>query len=149
MNDNLFRSQTRPPGSPPVDLSEFDEAYEAAEAVDTSEVPDGRYIVEVQSATVTTGQSGDSLLKWDLLIIEGEHSGRHLFKNSVITNASLPYIKGELDILGIDPQPFSALAEYIKDAVGARLEVAKRLRGDYVNIYINKRLPDPVDREAG
>ena len=60
----------------------------------------------------------------------------------MITNASLPYIKGELDILGIElPQPFSALAEYVKDAVGARLEVAKRLRGDYVNIYINKRLP--------
>lgn len=134
-----------PQPAPPADLSAFDDDYEGAEAPRFEEVPDGRYQVRVQRVELATSQKGDPLLKWDLLVIAGPSEGRHIFKNSVITHASLPFVKGDLQTLGVRLAKFSDLPDHLDALLDQTLEVTKRTKGEYANVYFNRRLnvPDP------
>lgn len=80
------------------------------------------------------------MIKWDLLVIAGQHQGRHIFKNSVITPAALPYVKGDLKTVGLQLAKFSDLSERLDDLLDVTLEITKRTRGDYTNVYFNKRI---------
>src|SRR5690606_20433713 len=63
------------------DLSAFDDEYNEAEVPTYEEVPDGKYQVRVHRAELGNSQAGDPMLKWDLIVISGQHAGRHVFKN--------------------------------------------------------------------
>jgi hypothetical protein len=80
------------------------------------------------------------MIKFDLEVISGSQAGRHIFKNSVITQASLPYVKGDLKTLGLELAKFSELAGRLEELLDKKLEVTKRTRGDYTNVYFNRRL---------
>jgi hypothetical protein len=80
------------------------------------------------------------MIKFDLEIISGSQAGRHIFKNSVITQASLPYVKGDLKTLGLELGKFSELAGRLEELLDKTLEVTKRTRGEYTNVYFNRRL---------
>lgn len=123
-----------------VDLSSFDDEFETAEAPSYEEVPDGKYQVQIESVKLEQSQKGDPMIKFDLLVISGSQAGRHIFKNSVITQASLPYVKGDLKTLGLELAKFSELAGRLEELLDKTLEVTKRTRGDYSNVYFNRRL---------
>ncbi|MDP6721276.1 MAG: DUF669 domain-containing protein, partial [Pirellulaceae bacterium] len=72
-----------------VDLSGFDDDFESAEAPSADEVPDGKYQVRIDAVRLDHSQKGDPMIKWDLIVIAGAQTGRHIFKNSVITPAAL------------------------------------------------------------
>ena len=80
------------------------------------------------------------MIKWGLRIISGTQAGRYIFKNSVITQSSLPYVKGDLKTLGMELAKFSGLAERLEELLDVTLEVTKRTRGDYTNVYFNRRI---------
>jgi hypothetical protein len=123
-----------------VDLSSFDDEFETAEAPSYEEVPDGKYQVNIESVKLESSQKGDPMIKFDLEVISGSQAGRHIFKNSVITQASLPYVKGDLKTLGLELAKFSELAGRLEELLDKKLEVTKRTRGDYTNVYFNRRL---------
>lgn len=123
-----------------VDLSSFDGEFETADAPSYDEVPDGKYQVKIQTAKLESSQKGDPMIKFDLVVISGSQAGRHIFKNSVITQASLPYVKGDLKTLGLELAKFSELAGRLDELLDKTLEVTKRTRGDYSNVYFNRRL---------
>ena len=127
-----------------VDLTSFDDDFDSVEAPGFDEVPDGKYQVRIDSVRLDSSQKGDPMIKWDLVVISGSHADRHIFKNSVITQASLPYVKGELKTLGIELAKFSALAGRLEELLDVTLEVTKRTRGDYTNVYFNRRIQIPV-----
>ncbi len=77
-----------------VDLSAFDDDYASAAAPEYEEVPDGKYQARIESVKLESSQKGDPMIKWDLEVISGPQVGRHIFKNSVVTQASIPYVKG-------------------------------------------------------
>ena len=83
-----------------VDLSDFDDDFSSAEAPSFDEVPDGKYQVRIDAVRLDRSQRDDPMIKWDLLVIAGPHQGRHIFTNSVITPAALPYVKGDLKTVG-------------------------------------------------
>ena len=125
------------------DLSEFDDDYDAAEAPSYEEVPDGKYQVRVQRVELGKSQAGDPMLKWDLVVIAGEsgkYAGRHIFKNSAITHKSLPFVKGDLQTLGVVLARFSDLPNHLDALLDQALEVTKRTKGEYSNVYFNRRL---------
>ncbi len=122
------------------DLSQFDEDYSTAEAPSFDEIPDGKYQVRIDGVRLAETHAGVPMIKWDLLIIAGSQEGRRIFKNSVITSASLPFVKGDLHTLGLSLTKFSELSERLEDLLDATLEVNKRTRGDYSNVYFNKRI---------
>ncbi|MDZ4851697.1 MAG: DUF669 domain-containing protein [Pirellulaceae bacterium] len=123
-----------------VDLSSFDDEFATAEAPEYDEVPDGKYQARIESVRLESSQKGDPMLKFDLEVLSGSQAGRHIFKNSVISQASLPYVKGDLKTLGLELAKFSELAGRLEELLDVSLEVTKRTRGDYTNVYFNRRL---------
>ena len=128
------------PNNPAVDLSSFDDEFETAEAPEYDEVPDGKYQARIESVRLENSQKGDPMIKFDLEVMSGSQAGRHIFKNSVITQASIPYVKGDLKTLGIELSKFSELAGRLEELLDVTLEVTKRTRGDYTNVYFNRRI---------
>ena len=124
----------------PVDLSSFDDDFNSVDAPAYDEVPDGKYQVRIDTVRLENSQKGDPMIKWDLIVLSGSQSGRHIFKNSVISQASLPYVKGDLKTLGIVLAKFSELASRLEELLDVTLEVTKRTRGEYTNVYFNRRI---------
>jgi len=127
-----------PDDASPIDLSAYDADFEAAEAPEMEEVPDGKYQVRINTVKLAESQKGDPMVKWDLIVISGQYAGRHVFKNSVITPASLPFVKGDLKTLGLQLAKFSDLPNHLDSLLDTNLEVTKRTKGDFTNVYFNK-----------
>ena len=123
-----------------VDLSSFDDEFATAQSPEYDEVPDGKYHARIESVRLETSQKGDPMIKFDLEVLSGAHAGRHIFKNSVITQASLPYVKGDLRTLGLELSKFSELSGRLDELLDVALEITKRTRGDYTNVYFNRRI---------
>lgn len=123
----------------PVDLSGFDNEFEAVKPASSDAVPDHEYTVRVNKALLGYSKNGTPMLKWDLVIVEGEYAGRHLFKNSVITTDSLPYLKRELQTVGLEQFRLSDLNTRLADVVGVVLNVAKKTndKTKNTNVYFN------------
>ena len=64
---------------------------------------------------------------------------------SVITPAALPFVKGDLKTVGLELAKFSDLAGRLEELLDVTLEVTKRTRGEYTNVYFNKRIQIPAD----
>lgn len=148
MTANGFEEPAHDPYAPQqpgadLDLSAFDEEYAHAEAPDFNEVPDGKYQVRIETARLAESSKGDPMIRWDLVVISGQHAGRHIFKNSVITSASLPFVKGDLKVLGVALPKFSDLPNHLGLVLDKALQVTKRTKDEYTNIYFNKLLSIP------
>jgi len=128
----------------PPDLSVFDNEYDTVQPADNDEVPDGKYQARVHAVRLDRSQKGDPMLKWDLVVLSGQHAGRHIFKNAVITQASLPFVKGDLKTLGLELPKFSELPQHLDRLLDQTLEVTKRTKGEYTNVYFNKRIQLPA-----
>ena len=131
-----------------VDLSGFDDDFASAEAPSGDEVADGKYQVRIDGVRLDHSQKGDPMIKWDLIVISGSQSGRHVFKNSVITPAALPFVKADLQTVGLELTKFSDLSQRLDDLLDITLEVTKRTRGEYSNVYFNKRISIASDGNA-
>lgn len=119
------------------DLADFDDDYAEAEAPSYEEVPDGQYLVRVDSVALTETKKGQPMLKWTLLVLSGTHEGRKIYKNSVITSASLPFVKGDLQLLGVALARFSDLPNHLEDLLDKTIETTKRTNGEFSNLYFN------------
>lgn len=126
-----------------ADLTAFDDDYAEAETPEFEEVPDGKYQVRVHTVKLARSQKNDPMIKWDTVIISGQHAGRHIFKNSVITQASLPFVKADLQTLGLKLERFSELPNHLDDLLDLTIDVTKRTKGDYTNVYFNRLLNIP------
>ena len=128
------------PANQSVDLSSFDYEFATAEAPAFDEVPDGKFQVRIDSVRLESSQKGDPMIKWDLVILSGSQAGRRMFRNSVITAASLPYVKGDLKTLGLALTKFSELKGRLEELLDLTVEVTKRTRGEFSNVYFNRRI---------
>lgn len=126
-----------------VDLRGFDDDFQSAEAPSHDEVPDGKYQARIDAVRLDRSRKGDPMIKWDLIVIAGPQTNRHIFKNSVITPAALPFVKGDLKTLGLELAKFSDLGHRLDELLDVTLEVTKRTRGEYTNVYFNRRFQVP------
>jgi hypothetical protein len=138
-----------------VDLSRFDDDYRRAQVEQEAPpafvaVPDGRYKVMVENVELTTAKtSGNPLLKWRLRITGEDQKHRVLFKNRAITSTTIEFVKKEMKVLGVDLEPFSSLPQKLGDLLSVELMISKVTKGEYENIYFNKRLsPHSADHLA-
>lgn len=107
-------------------LKQFDQNYTSAKPESTADVPDGVYTVEVTGCAVKlTKQTQEPMLAWEFTIVEGEHAKRKFWKNSVIRENTLGYIKADLETVGLILDAFSDLERRAEELVGLRLEVKK------------------------
>jgi len=140
MSTTYEQDEFEPTASRGVDLTAYDDEFASAESPAHDEVPDGKYQVRIQGVRLDHSQKGDPMIKWDLVVIAGSQANRHIFKNSVITPAALPFVKGDLKTLGLNLAKFSELQQRLDELLDVTLEVTKRMRGDYANVYFNRRM---------
>jgi hypothetical protein len=136
--------------STPVDsneLSDFDE-IPAAEDSDFTSVPDGKYTCSVERVELTRTKTGLPMLRWSLRILGPSHQGRMLFKNSVIAEKSVGYLKRDLRRCGLELPKFSDLPDHLSELLDVVLEVNKVTKGENENLFLNKRLQAPASGES-
>ena len=130
----------------PVDLSRYDEDYRKAKQADTPPpyrpVPDGKYQVIIESVELTTTRTtGNPMLKWRLRIAGPAMAGRILWKNSVITERSIPFVTQDLNLCSVSMQSMNELPGKLPELVDLRLEVTKRGKADgHEDVYFDRNL---------
>ncbi len=126
-----------------IDLAQFDDDYSSApvEEREFDEVPDAKYQVNVEKVELSKTQStGNPMLKWTLKIFGPKCAGRLLWRNSVITKATLAWLKTDLSTCGLEIDSLSELPGRLGDLLDVKLEVTKRTKGENQNIYFNRRI---------
>ena len=132
-----------PPETASVDLAQFDEGFIQSEVQEQSfdPIPDGRYQVNVEKVEITRAQtSGAPMLKWTLRVLGPQLRGRLIWRNSVISNNSLRYLKTDLHRCGLDLEKISDLPAHLHKLLDVKLEVAVRTKEDSQSIFFNRRL---------
>ena len=141
-----------------IDLSQFDVPYrteEAAERSDHDSVPDGKYQVNVEKVELAEAHtSGNPMLKWTLRVIAPQCVNRLIWRNSVITQKTLKYVKSDLQLCGLVLERLSDLPNQLRRLLDVKLEVTKKTKGDNENIFFNRRIetdraPSNFRQEAG
>jgi len=125
-----------------MDLSDLDNDFATATPPANSEVPDGKYVVAVEQAQLATAKtSGNRMLKWHLRIVEGEHTGRMLFRNNVLaTRENMAWLKKDLETCQLKLEKLSELEPNLEKLLDLKLEVVKKSKGENANVYLNKYL---------
>ena len=116
-------------------LKDFDKAYDDAEL----SIPDGIYVVRVDKVRLaTTRKTGAPMICWELRILGPTHENQVLFKNSVITEKSVRFVKQDFEKCGLELETFSSLEDnpaLLEPLLDLVLEVHKKTSGEYENVY--------------
>lgn len=119
--------------------SALDAAFAAAPAHVARSIPDGRYQVWVEHVVLTTAHSGHPILKWKLRVRAPACVGSVLWKNHVVTPENLGWLKHDLRLCGLELDRLSDLPDNLERLIDVELEVSKRTRGRWDNVYFNRR----------
>jgi len=115
--------------SPAIDLSQFDAEYRRQlnnPDNQFGEIPDGRYHVLVENVELTNSRtSGLPMMKWRLRVIGPTHANRLLWKNSAITDKSMPFVTQDLSVCQLQLDRFADLEHRLTDLIDLHLEVQK------------------------
>ena len=127
-----------------MDLAQFDDDFVSAdvEEKDFEAVPDGKYQVKVDRVELTRSEtSGNPMLKWALKILGPTHKGRLLWRNNVIASKdNVKWLKQDLYTCGLQMDKLSDLPGILETLLDVGLEVTKRTKNEFENIYFNRRI---------
>ncbi|MDF7806250.1 DUF669 domain-containing protein [Verrucomicrobia bacterium S94] len=127
-----------------LDLAQFDDDFETAdvEEKEFDEIPDGKYQVKVDRVELTRSEtSGNPMLKWALKILGPAHKGRLLWRNNVIASKdNVKWLKQDLYTCGLQIEKLSELSGKLESLLDVGLEVTKRTKNEFENIYFNRRI---------
>ena len=115
----------------------------AKESTGYAEVPEGDYQCKVESAQIKEGKQGQHILHWGLRILSGEYAKRMVFKPQRLIPESLPYLKADLELLGICPENIIDLEARLPFALDAVVDI--RIKNTtlkdgspFQNVYFNR-----------
>ncbi len=127
-----------------MDLSQYNEKYEQSEIPETGSgdnVPDGKYQCYIEFAEVRKSKSGKPMVSYQFRVASGPHENRCIFKNDLIEDKRIPYIKKDMETLQIILKEFSDLPDAIGDCIDSTVEVQKKTKikngKEFENVYIN------------
>ena len=127
-----------------MDLAQFDDDFVSAdvEEKDFESVPDGKYQVKVDRVELTRSEtSGNPMLKWALKILGPTHKGRLLWRNNVIASKdNVKWLKQDLYTCGLQMDKLSDLPGKLETLMDVGLEVTKRTKNEFENIFFNRRI---------
>ncbi len=137
-----------------IDLAQFDEEFAGAGIQDREfePVPDGTYQVNVKKVELTRSKSSETpMLKWTLEILAPKNKRRLLFRNNMIeTPENIKWLKTDLHTCGLDLKKLTDLPASLEKLLDVKLEVTKRTRGEYENVFLNRRIvTESVGRPTG
>lgn len=127
-----------------MDLAQFDDDFVTAdvEEKDFEAVPDGKYQVKVDRVELTRSEtSGNPMIKWALKILGPTHKGRLLWRNNVIASKdNVKWLKQDLYTCGLQMDKLSDLPGKLETLLDVGIEVTKRTKNEFENIYFNRRI---------
>jgi hypothetical protein len=124
-----------------IDLSGWDEEFSGIKPEARGPVPDGTYQVNIERVELTRSQNKNPMLKWELRIIAPEFIGRIIHKHNMLsTSENLKWLKTDLVTCGLELQKLSELQENLFHLLNCKLEITKKSKGEYENIYFNRLL---------
>lgn len=125
-----------------ADLAAFDQAFAEAEVEerDFEEIPDGKYQAAIERVELTrTKEQGTPMLKWTLRVSGPAFAGRLLWRNNVLaTPENVKWLKNDLHVCGLALGKLSDLPAHLDRLLDIKLEITKRTRGEFSNIYFNR-----------
>lgn len=126
-----------------IDLSRLDDAFQRAKLKEgenaREEVPDGYYNTQVEEVRLgKTPRTGNPMLSWKLRILSEGFEGRTLNKNRVITEKTLAFLKDDLGRCGIHLALLSELSLHLDEMSGLKINVLKKTKDQWTDIYFVK-----------
>lgn len=127
-----------------VDLSALEEAF--ARARQDRSIPDGSYRARVLRVELTRAQtSARPLIKWTLRILGPTRSGRHLWRNLVLSPETQPWLLRDLDLCGLRIDCLADLPPRLGELAGLELDVRVRTHNRYLDVYfVRAHRPPPA-----
>ena len=127
------------------DLDDLDSDYQSAQAPAQKRdgdpgiaVPDGSYTADIIGSFMTRSKtSGNPMLKLKLRVVGGPCDGGIVWKNCMLTLSGMPYVKADLETLGLHLDSLSQLPDRCGELEGLRVKIAQKTKNDYTNIYVN------------
>ena len=126
-------------------LKTMDKAWHGTAAKENkySDLPEGIYQCKIETAQIKESRQGNPILQWGLRIVSSEYANRMAFKTQALTPESLPYLKSDLDLLGICPENLSDLEKQLPFALDAVIDIRIKNKvlkdGTSVqNVYFNR-----------
>jgi len=133
-----------------IDLSALDRDFSRVSAWRTPiPIPDGRYHVEVERVDLTRARTSHRpIITWKLRILGHPFfEGRMLYKNNLLSSTdNLRWLKHDLCLCGLELEKLSDLPVYLDRLIRLQLEVTKRTKGDFNNVYF-ERCIRPLETE--
>jgi hypothetical protein len=135
-----------------IDLSRFDDAFQRAKLKEgengREEVPDGYYDTIVEEVRLSrTPRTGNAMVSWKLRIASEDFEGRTLNKNRVITEKTLAFLKDDLEKCGVHLVRLSELSSHLEEMFGLRINVLKKTKDQWTDIYfvkVQQQEPDSI-----
>lgn len=126
-----------------MNLSHLDDAFQRAKFKDgensREDVPDGYYDTVVEEVRLgKTPRTGNPMLSWKLRIVSEDFEGRTLNKNRIITEKSLAFLKDDLERCGLHLAKLSELPRHIEEMFGLKINVLKKTKEQWTDIYFVK-----------
>jgi hypothetical protein len=142
---------------PNFDLSQWQSDYESAPAErenkGSDSVPDGKYQVRISRLTMTESKKGNNpMLEFELDILGPKCAGRKLWKRNMLVSAdNIKWLKGDLYVCGLVLKNLNDLndQEILGTLIGVTLEVTKKTKGEYENVYLDKRITIDAPTQGG
>lgn len=114
--------------------------------------PDGVYRARIDRFDFEPAPQTAALqMKTEMIITGGNHDGSRVRTwHDLQDPDKLKWLKGHLETIGLDLERLSDLADRLPEVLDVPVEIRIKttLRGDktYTNVYVNKRLGDPVPK---
>jgi hypothetical protein len=126
-----------------IDLTRLDEAFQRAKFKEgengREEVPDGYHNTQVEDVRLSkTPRTGNPMLSWKLRIVSEDFEGRTLNKNRVITEKTLAFLKDDLERCGVRLSRLSDLSLHLDEMLGLKINVLKKTKDQWTDIYFVK-----------
>jgi hypothetical protein len=133
--------------TPTIDLSQYNDAFAKAPTGPGdyySDIPDGHYDAVIEEARLTeTTSTGRPVVIWSLRITGPQAADRMLFKNRVITDRTLSWLKEDLEKCGLQLGKLSDLPARIATLNGKHVSIEKKSRDGRSEVYFRWSRPQP------
>jgi hypothetical protein len=128
-----------------IDLSSLDKDFAEARIPVPAPLPDGTYIVEVETVELReTRGTARPMLCWTLRVLAPSVvAGRRLWRNQVLGPQNLGWLKKDLRLCGLEIAKLSELPQHLDSLAGVTLQISKHTRGDYDAIAFRRRAAAP------
>lgn len=128
------------------DLASFDKDFEEAPMEQTFALPDDRYEIVISDIRLFYSQLRQLMLLWELTVQKPLAYVNYPIKrySRIASSSNVEWLKRDLLRCGLDLKRLSDLPSHLEDLKGVQLNVTKRTKDGYENIYFNQRIR-PID----